>query len=183
MCLATIIKFNQYPKIIISRDEFKSRKKESGFYSDSEIAYPIDGQCGGTWVGVNYKHEYAAFLQNKGKFSQDKKYSRGDIIKAYIELDFNSFLKKLSLTSLNNFNGFSLTLVSINEIITAEYEFSLKFSYEDRYLITNREEYNKNIYSYEDHLNNVVNSEKKETKSICVIDFINGVSFSYNNLK
>jgi uncharacterized protein with NRDE domain len=116
MCTLSVLRLNNLLVITMNRDEARLRH-EAGLRQQQQnglkLLYPIDGQAGGTWFGVN-NHGVVLALLNR---YQDPQFSsaptRGNIIpQALAYGDFNLVKKHLSEQNYQGYNPFDLLLVA-----------------------------------------------------------------------
>ena len=121
MCTLSIIRLSDQLVITMNRDEARSRH-ESGLKEQKkagvELLYPIDGQAGGTWFGVNNQGVVLALLNRYQDPQSSCAPTRGNIIaQALAYGKFELVKKHLSEQGYQHYNPFDLLLISLEECL------------------------------------------------------------------
>ncbi|MDO6763228.1 NRDE family protein [Agarivorans sp. 1_MG-2023] len=118
MCTLSVLRLNERTLVTMNRDEARSRH-EAGLKQQAsaltESIYPVDGQAGGTWFGIN-NHGVVLALLNR---YQDPQHSpaptRGQIIPQALLLGAPSKVSEhLAEQCYQGYNPFDLVLVANN---------------------------------------------------------------------
>jgi uncharacterized protein with NRDE domain len=130
MCTLSVLRLSNLLVITMNRDEARLRH-EAGLKQQQqngvELLYPIDGQAGGTWFGVNNHGVVLALLNRYQDPQSSAAPTRGNIIpQALAYGDFSLVKKHLSEQNYQYYNPFDLLLISSDEC--------LNLSWNGRYL-------------------------------------------------
>jgi uncharacterized protein with NRDE domain len=115
MCTLSVLRLSNSLVITMNRDEARLRH-EAGLKQQQqdglERLYPIDGQAGGTWFGVNNHGVVLALLNRYQDPQSSTAPTRGNIIpQALAYGSFNLVKKHLSEQSYQYYNPFDLVLI------------------------------------------------------------------------
>lgn len=121
MCTLSVLRLSNSLVITMNRDEARLRH-EAGLKQQQqdgvELLYPIDGQAGGTWFGVNNQGVVLALLNRYQDPQSNPAPTRGNIIpQALAHGDVNLVKKHLSEQNYQYYNPFDLLLISSAECL------------------------------------------------------------------
>jgi len=121
MCTLSVLRLSNLLVITMNRDEARLRH-EAGLKEQQkngiELLYPIDGQAGGTWFGLNNHGVVLALLNRYQDPQTSGAPTRGNIIpQALAYGDFNLVKKHLSDQNYQHYNPFDLLLISPGECL------------------------------------------------------------------
>jgi len=112
MCSVSVFRQRDVLLVTMNRDE-KRERHEDGLFFDDRHCYPLDGQSGGTWFGVNRYGLVAALLNRyEDATLTDAAVSRGTLIPQLLQLNSVALaVEHVKSLDLKHVNPYTLLLL------------------------------------------------------------------------